>query len=137
MSAATRVVNLRRERFDVYIGRAGKGQDGYFGNPFKADEGLATFRSYFLTKLARDAEFKRRVSELRGKVLGCFCKPGPCHGDVIVEWLEATAEARAEAREERAAILEFDGNLTREDAERMAEEMVGPPFDERELGGSG
>lgn len=22
-------------------------------------------------------------NELHGKRLGCFCKPGPCHGDVL------------------------------------------------------
>ncbi len=31
----TRVVNIRKKAYDVYIGRAGKGQDGYFGNPFR------------------------------------------------------------------------------------------------------
>jgi hypothetical protein len=121
---ATRVVNLRAEPFDVYVGRAGKGQDGYFGNPHKRDEGLGSFRSYFLTRLARDAEFKRRVEELRGKVLGCFCKPGPCHGDVIVEWLDATAPTD-EDFEERAAILEFDAGMSRADAERRARELAG------------
>ena len=30
----TRVVNIKEEKYDVYIGRAGRGQDGYFGNPF-------------------------------------------------------------------------------------------------------
>lgn len=49
----TRVVNIRKEAYDVYIGRAGKGQDGYFGNPFRLkqdmDRGgtLAGFREYF------------------------------------------------------------------------------------------
>lgn len=31
----TVVVNINKESFDVYIGRAGRGQDGYFGNPFR------------------------------------------------------------------------------------------------------
>lgn len=22
------------------------------------------------------------------EALGCFCKPGPCHGDVIATWVE-------------------------------------------------
>ena len=35
----TRVVNIRKEAYDVYIGRAGKGQDGYFGNPFRLKQG--------------------------------------------------------------------------------------------------
>ena len=25
------------------------------------------------------------LGELKGKVLGCFCKPKACHGDVLVE----------------------------------------------------
>lgn len=92
---ATTVVNLRREAFDVYIGRAGRGMTGYFGNPFKlASEDrrgatLDSYRTYFLTRVAVDLEFRRRVLDLRGKRLGCFCKPAACHGDVIAEWVDA------------------------------------------------
>lgn len=96
---ATRVVNLRAEPYDVYIGRAGHGQSGYFGNPYRiANPGLPArtlagildaYRKYFEARLANEPEFRARVLELRGKTLGCFCKPGPCHGDVIVEWLES------------------------------------------------
>jgi hypothetical protein len=25
---------------------------------------------------------------LKGKVLGCFCKPKECHGDILVELVE-------------------------------------------------
>jgi hypothetical protein len=92
----TRVVNLRRESFDVYIGRAGNGQDGYFGNPFRMERphagersrAVEKYREWFLERIERDPEFRRRVLELRDKALGCFCKPQACHGDVIVEWLE-------------------------------------------------
>ena len=28
---------------------------------------------------------KLRLPELRGKVLGCWCHPEPCHGDVLCE----------------------------------------------------
>ena len=90
----TRVVNIHKEAYDVYIGRAGKGQDGYFGNPFRLkqdmDRGgtLAGFREYFYRRLANDAEYRRRVHELQGKTLGCFCKPHPCHGDIIKEYLD-------------------------------------------------
>lgn len=31
----TRVVNLRREPYDVYIGRAGRGHDGYHAKPVR------------------------------------------------------------------------------------------------------
>jgi hypothetical protein len=99
----TRVVHLKFEPYDVYIGRAGKGQDGYFGNPYriggycercelllpKAEHAVRCFKHYFLERLQTDPSFKVAVLSLEGKALGCFCKPGPCHGDVIVEWLES------------------------------------------------
>ena len=93
----TRVVNIRKEAYDVYIGRAGKGQDGYFGNPFRLKQDmirggtLAGFREYFYRRLVNDAEYRRRVHELQGKTLGCFCKPHPCHGDIIKEYLDRMA----------------------------------------------
>ena len=91
----TTVVNLRREAFDVYIGRAGKGKDGTFGNPYRVsrwvdvEQALVSFRLYFLNRIDTDPEFKKRVLELRGKRLGCFCAPGLCHGDVISEWVNS------------------------------------------------
>lgn len=91
----TRVVNLRREPYDVYIGRAGRGEDGYFGNPFplrsEADRPavIEKYRRYFYDRIAKDPEFRRRVEALRGKRLGCFCAPEPCHGDVIADYLNA------------------------------------------------
>lgn len=97
----TRVVNLRHAPYDVYIGRAGKGFDGYFGNPIRpgrcflcggthsfGGRTLDCYRRWFHQRLEQDAEFRRRVEELRGKILGCFCKPKPCHGDIIVSYLE-------------------------------------------------
>jgi len=98
----TRVVNLRTEPYDVYIGRRGRfanplkeGGDGYFGNPHMLRNGhyhhrlvvIELFRRYFYARLQNDAEFKTRVEKLRGLRLGCFCKPLPCHGDVIADYL--------------------------------------------------
>ena len=93
----TKVVNIfHNEPFDIYIGRRGHGYDGYFGNPYRIDlksgylrsKTIFMFRKYFRDRLKRDPEYKRRVLELRGKTLGCFCKPYPCHGDIIAEWLD-------------------------------------------------
>jgi hypothetical protein len=97
----TRVVNLYKEPYTVYIGRGGKGQDGYFGNPFPVgkqcalcdevhrDGGstLPCFRLYFFDRLQSDPEFRMRIDGLKGLTLGCFCHPKPCHGDVIAEYL--------------------------------------------------
>ena len=91
----TKVVNIRNAKYDVYIGRAGHGQDGYFGNPFmlKADETrgstLEKYRKYFNNRLETDPEFRRKILSLKGKTLGCFCKPYPCHGDIIAEYLNS------------------------------------------------
>jgi hypothetical protein len=90
----TLVVNLYKEPFDVYIGRAGRGHEGYFGNPFRLKseaeraDAIGKYRRYFLERIERDPEFKGRILDLRGKRLGCFCKPKLCHGDVIAEWLD-------------------------------------------------
>ena len=92
----TKVVNLYKENYEVYIGRAGKNKDGYFGNPFPLKKGdkrgstLEKYKEYFYNKLENDSEFKKRILSLRGKVLGCFCKPNSCHGDIIVEYLNNT-----------------------------------------------
>lgn len=91
----TTVVNLRHSEHDVYIGRAGHGRDGYFGNPFSGakdggrERAIALYREYFMKRLWVDSEFAARVEKLRGKRLGCFCAPQHCHGDVIVDYLEA------------------------------------------------
>ena len=101
-SMETKVVNLHNEPFDVYIGRAGKGQDGYFGNrhpigycyqmqclcQHDRKSAIEAYKKDFLYAIEHDGTFLLRVLELRGKRLGCFCKPLACHGDVIKEWLD-------------------------------------------------
>jgi hypothetical protein len=99
----TTVANLLRgDHYDVYIGRAGHGHDGYFGNPvhrnrrcpvcgathYERGDTIACFERYFLERLTRDPEYRRRIIELKGKRLGCFCNPRPCHGDVIARWID-------------------------------------------------
>lgn len=100
----TTVVNLNNnEDYDVYIGRAGQGLDGYFGNPivrgkqccvcgekhFDNKSIVACYRKRFYRMIEEDEAFAERISHLKGKRLGCFCKPDYCHGDVIAEYLES------------------------------------------------
>ena len=72
----TRVVNIRKESCDVYIGRAGQGKDGYFGNPFRLEATMTRggtldrYRKYFYYRLSTDEKFRRRIGELQGKTLG-------------------------------------------------------------------
>lgn len=101
----TEVVNIRHgQPIDVYIGRAGHGHDGYFGNPvaigktcpeckqIHKDGGstLPCYRKYLWRRMNESEEFCIQLLALQGSVLGCFCKPAPCHGDEMVkaiEWL--------------------------------------------------
>lgn len=97
----TTVVNLKNEKYDIYIGRRGKGKDGYFGNPVvigrtccvcggthdTAGSTLGCYRRYFIQRLQADEMFYEAIGLLKGKKLGCFCKPSPCHGDIIAEYL--------------------------------------------------
>jgi hypothetical protein len=48
---------------------------------------MAKFEAYLLTRpdLLRDLK-----AELRGKVLGCWCKPAECHGDVLARYANST-----------------------------------------------
>lgn len=95
--ALTRVINLKREAqyralrsTDAYeyIGRG-----SYWGNPHAMQE-AGESREEVIRKYAYDFQFDkflkidtRRVHELAGKRLGCFCKPAPCHGDVLADFL--------------------------------------------------
>ena len=94
----TRIVNLHKEPYDIYIGRAGKGQSGYFGNPILLKPGeprgstIERYKHYFYDRLKIDKEFKKRIELLKGKTLGCFCKPAKCHGDIIIEYLNKLKE---------------------------------------------
>ncbi len=82
------VVHCKKERYDIYIGRP-----SYWGNPFSHKEGtkaqfrVATreeaIRSFEEWFLARPDMVSRARVELRGKILGCWCKPLACHGDVL------------------------------------------------------
>ena len=98
----TSVVNIKTgARCDVYIGRSKRPMDGFFGNPFEIGKDgdretvLKRFKHYFEERLKFDREFKSRVLALRGKVLGCFCKPTAgfggqllCHGQIIAAYLD-------------------------------------------------
>lgn len=84
------VVNIKRTKCDIYIGRG-----SVYGNPYiigkdgDRDEVIRKYKEYFYNRIARDSQFKQAVDWLKGKdiTLGCYCKPLPCHGDVIVEYL--------------------------------------------------
>ena len=83
------VVNLVEDApYDVYIGRVPnrKGlKDEGWGNPFK--EGVHGTREevidLYAAWIVKQPDIQTRLIGLRGKRLGCYCAPLPCHGDVL------------------------------------------------------
>ncbi len=83
------VINKYKEKGGVYIGRG-----SYWGNPYPINESTGDTREvviakykHHLRKLYKEDKviFIKELSKLSGNKLSCFCKPKPCHGDVIVE----------------------------------------------------
>ena len=85
-----RVVHCKKEEFDVYVGRGSR-----WGNPYSHKEGtlaehvvgsrteaIQKFEEYLLS----NEELMGSLEELRGKTLGCWCKPKSCHGDILIKY---------------------------------------------------
>ena len=81
------VVNLRKESYTLYIGRG-----SFFGNPFRI--GKDGNREEVIKKFEQYARNKKplldRIRILpKDIILGCYCKPKACHGDIIIKiWKE-------------------------------------------------
>lgn len=87
----TTVVHWRDRPSDIRLWTH-VGRPSQFGNPFTAkqygrEEAIARYRDQFYRKLRLYPEFKAAVDALAGQVLVCYCKPLPCHGDVIADYL--------------------------------------------------
>jgi len=80
----TRVVNVNIDNYDVYIGRG-----SIYGNPFII--GVHGTRKECIDQyeqlLLNNKELIKEIYNLSGKILGCYCKPKDCHGDVICDIL--------------------------------------------------
>jgi len=81
----TRVVHCKKEEYNVYIGRG-----TVWGNPFKI--GKDGTRKEVLDKYEKWVVTQPKIIEslhlLKGKILGCWCKPYPCHGDILVRLID-------------------------------------------------
>ncbi|MEU6319317.1 DUF4326 domain-containing protein [Streptomyces sp. NPDC047009] len=102
--ATTTVVNLKGHRGDpeyadvVYVGRAmrrgGWDLDGSpLASPFRPgrdgtrEEVIEKYRTYLLGR----PDLLALLPGLRGRRLGCWCAPEPCHAQVIAELADSLA----------------------------------------------
>lgn len=91
------VVNIYKDKSTdiIYIGRGSP-----FGNPYSSkiskykdviycetrEEAIEKYEIWLLSDLEIVGWNKptiEQIKELKGKKLGCYCKPKPCHGDIL------------------------------------------------------
>ena len=84
----TEVVHCKKSEYDVYIGRPSLWGNPYssknrtvFGSSGGTAEAIQSYEEY----LESSPKLLEALKELKGKRLGCWCKPKSCHGDVIVK----------------------------------------------------
>ena len=88
---------------NVYIGRKEvvfiDGQrfpklESNFANPYKIDkdgtrdEVLTKYRKYIISKLMSSSTLTKELLSMKGKCLGCWCHPDPCHGNILLEIID-------------------------------------------------
>lgn len=91
-----KVVHCKKESYDVYIGRPSK-----WGNPFthlntntqakfkvnSREEAIEAYRKWITEGDGR--HLLKDLHELKGKVLGCWCAPKLCHGDILIALVQS------------------------------------------------
>jgi hypothetical protein len=128
--------NLRewmKNENNVYIGRRGvillepegggtkrrfPEEDSIWANPFKIDKNgtredvIAKYETYIREKLAKDNSLIEKLLKLKGKTLGCWCHPDPCHGDVLVKLIgEYDAIKESESKDEDSKVEKGNSKL--------------------------
>lgn len=74
------VVHLKKSPYDVCVDRT-----SIWGNPARIgpDGPRAHVIAQYEIYLKSRPDLVALIPGLRGKVLGCWCAPKPCHGDVL------------------------------------------------------
>ena len=87
----TKAVNMMEEHYDVRIDRKTK-----WGNPFQIgidgtrEEVIKMYQDWILEQ----EHLMNSLSDLKGKKLGCWCKPKSCHGDVLARLADSCEESK-------------------------------------------
>lgn len=97
-----KVVHCKKDSYDVYIGRP-----SIFGNPWththntnaefiveSREQAVKNYRLWLagddFTDILQDRRSKilDALPGLKGKILGCWCSPQVCHGDVLISMID-------------------------------------------------
>lgn len=96
----TRVINIKKysdKHVDnyVYIGRGSKwGNPYHIGNDGTRQEVIIKYEKYIRSR----PELLTDLPGLEGQVLGCYCKPKSCHGDILVKLLRERGDVKNETK---------------------------------------
>ena len=86
-----------------YIGRSGivfikekrfPTTSSIFANPYKVgrdgtrNEVIEKYELYIRDRIEKENDIKQALLNLKGKTLGCWCKPEACHGDILLRLIE-------------------------------------------------
>ncbi len=90
----TKVVNINKDHYDILIDRT-----TIWGNPWShrggtkakyvvstREEAIKKYEEY----LMNCPMLLKLLPNLKGKTLGCHCKPKSCHGDILVKYIRLT-----------------------------------------------
>ena len=93
--------NLKDEKH-IYIGRnmsfyipgttGSKWQNPFTVKKYGLEKSLELYRKWIITgvnpingKIRKEGPLINDIDEIKGKILGCWCKPNACHGDILAE----------------------------------------------------
>ena len=93
-----RTVKGKRPKYDIYIGRELNYPNATFpkskwANPFSVERyGRNIALTLYEQHIRNTPELFNALPELKGKILGCWCKPKSCHGDILLILLKEMEE---------------------------------------------
>lgn len=100
--AAENLEQWMKNSNNEYIGRKGivfvngvrfPKESSIWCNPFKIgrdgtrEEVLTKYETYIRDKIEKE-KLVTKLLELKGKTLGCWCKPEKCHGDILLKLID-------------------------------------------------
>jgi len=80
-----KIVHCRKDPHDIYIGRGSK-----WGNPYRIgidgnrEDVIKMYENYLLGY----TDLMNSLEDLKDKILGCYCAPLACHGDILKKYVE-------------------------------------------------
>jgi hypothetical protein len=90
LTIRTRVVHMKKNQWDIYIGRGSP-----WGNPFKIGrdgdrrEVIERYKWWFVQQ---SGKVQAARTELRGRILGCYCSPLGCHGHFLARVADSVTD---------------------------------------------